>query len=173
MLVGIFVFIGITFEVFEWALSDRSGLWILKLVAALLVSLVAACGVGLAVTRILDSARSGAVLIIDGEGVMDTRQLRTILRWADVKAISFWGGGRGDLIVMFKLRVPILVKYNPFRMGHGFRQVPIDELYVLVSGLDKDEDVVVGVIETMVVRHGGYVVPYVGAPWEPPQKIAS
>lgn len=104
---------------------------------------------------------------------MDTRQLQTILRWADVKAISFWGGGRGDLIVVFKLRAPILIKYNPFRMGHGFRRALIDELYVLISGLGKDEDVIGGVIETMVVRNGGYVVPYVGAPWDPPHKIAS
>ena len=76
-------------------------------------------------------------------------------------------------MVVFKLRAPILIKYNPFRMGHGFRRAPIDELYVLVSGLDKDEDVIVGVIETMVVRNDGSVVPNVGAPWEPPQKIVS
>lgn len=43
----------------------------------------------------------------------------------------------------------------------------------LISGLGKDEDVIGGVIETMVVRNGGYVVPYVGAPWDPPHKIAS
>lgn len=112
---------------------------------------------GAALTCFADALRTGPVLEITAEGLLDRRSGLSIA-WSNVPRAEITSGGTAS--VDFALRGASASWQNPFRAGVFFPLFRLKRDHVIVSTalLDVRRHVLVYTILTLVDRHGGEAV---------------
>ncbi len=161
LVIAIPMLLGGMILVFEGARAlggDFSARNILGLLFCLLLSLFGMTFTGAGLTCIADATREAPVLVIEADGLHDTRS-GFHASWSSIKSakIRYLRGGPGA--VDFHLRAPVVFWENPFRPGRlFFRLLPKpDQAIVPIAFLDVRSHIVMYTILTLVREHGGEI----------------
>ena len=108
-------------------------------------------------TLLGETTRSGSVLTVDEECLVDTRA-KVVIRWLDVVEAGFLYSRRGGpLAVRLTLGAAMQARESPFRLDTLFRRRKGNEVQIAIKFLDIDTYTLSHVIAALIARAGGRI----------------